>query len=70
MHSWVEDIVSAVCDPVALQPGKRYLHPEDGPIRIMSGAFYRNGRVSNHWTWLVENTGETNHGYGENWPEY
>jgi hypothetical protein len=63
-------ITDDVIEPVGLQIGKSYIHPEHGKITITRGC-YRDptfGRISNHWHWTVRQTGETGHGYGANWP--
>lgn len=49
--------------------GKEYFIPsEDGksiiPCMIISGQFYRNGRISNTWEWINLLTRETESGYG------
>lgn len=51
-----------------MQIGERRVHPRDGVIRIIDGAHQIDGRVSNHWTWVVEATGQKNSGYGGHWP--
>ena len=53
---------------MTLRIGKRYVHPRDGLIEIKSGVYTVDGRVSNHWVWVVVDTGEKKDGYGENWP--
>ena len=35
------------------------------PIKILSGSFYINGRVSNFWYWINLNTNEKESGYGD-----
>ena len=52
-----------------LRVGGRYLHHEDGPIIITDGQFWGLHGLSNFWYWTVEETGETKHGYGGDWPE-
>lgn len=37
------------------------------PIKILRGAFFRNGRVSNFWEWLNLVNGEVESGYGNFW---
>lgn len=56
-----------------LHEGGVFLHPEDGPIYITDGAYERNGRVSNAWSWVkVLPNGKLDtkelHGYGDDWP--
>lgn len=46
-----------------------YTHPEDGDVRIDSGDYMVNGRLSNFWYWTVIETGECKHGYGGPWPD-
>ena len=50
-----------------LHAGQIHEHPEDGPIRILSGAWMINGLLSNHWKWEVLESGETKSGYGGTW---
>ena len=50
-------------------PGMRVMHPTDGLVELVDGAYLRNGRVSNHWTWQrVKKDGslfkEVKSGYG------
>lgn len=71
LYRIAREVTDSVMPPITLQIGKRYLHPEDGEIEIVSGC-YRDavyGRVSNHWYWDVVATGERKNGYGDNWPE-
>lgn len=48
--------------------GKVLMHPKGYKVRVLDGAFLRNGRVSNHWTWVRINDdgtdGEKESGYG------
>lgn len=69
MEPWIRSMVEDIVNPVVLRPGQKYLHPEDGTITILAGQYYSNGRISNHWSWSVDDTGELKHGYGENWPK-
>lgn len=48
--------------------GKRYIHPEDGEIEIISGQWWGTHGLSNFWDWKVLATGEVKHGYGGKWP--
>ena len=66
---WVRKIVEDEAGGAPVEIGKRYQHPEDGLIEIVSGAYWGNAGLSNHWSWIVVETGEEHHGYGDKWPE-
>lgn len=72
MYDIARQITDSVIPPVTLKISKRYIHPEDGEIEIISGR-YRDptyGRISNWWEWKVIATGEHKRGYGSStWPE-
>lgn len=67
----LRSLARSIIGPSPLAVGKRYEHPEDGVIKVVSGYWTDPiyGRVSNFWYWTVEATGETHHGYGGSWPE-
>jgi hypothetical protein len=66
---WVRALTEDVLGGAPVVVGKRYDHPEDGVIEIVSGQYWGTNGLSNHWTWRVVATGATKHGYGETWPE-
>jgi len=51
-----------------LEVGKIINHHDGRKIKVVDGAFLRNGRVSNLWSWreVLDNGsfGEIEHGYG------
>jgi hypothetical protein len=49
-----------------VEVGKRYTHPTDGVIEILSGQYWGERGISNHWSWRVVETGQVHHGYA-NW---
>ena len=66
---WVKKLTEDVIGPSPLELGKRYMHPEHGVIKIVSGQYWGEHGLSNHWRWIEEATGKEHTGYGENWPE-
>lgn len=66
---WVKDLVEDVIGSSPLAIGKKYRHPEDGVIQIISGQYWGTHGISNHWHWEVLETGEVHWGYGGQWPE-
>jgi hypothetical protein len=66
---WVKKITEDVIGGSPLEIGKTYMHPEDGLIKVVMGSYWGNHGLSNFWYWTVEATGETHHGYGDDWPE-
>lgn len=53
--------------PATFKIGDRRVHPQYGVIVLISGAYQVNGRVSNHWHFTVEETGEHHADYGDDW---
>lgn len=69
VEDWVKDIVESVAGGSPVEVGKRYIHPEDGLIEITSGQYWGSHGLSNFWHWTVVETGESCHGYGDDWQE-
>lgn len=65
---WVQDLTESVTGGSPVEIGKRYLHPEDGLIEIVSGQYWGTHGLSNHWRWKVVETGEIKAGYAGDWP--
>jgi hypothetical protein len=65
---WVQDMVESVIGESPVEVGGRYQHPQDGPIEIVSGQYWGEHGLSNHWRWVVVETGEEKNGYAEHWP--
>lgn len=68
IEPFVRAIVEETIGGSPVEIGNQYIHPEDGLITITAGQFWGDRGISNHWHWRVEETGGTNHGYGDNWP--
>lgn len=66
---WVQELTEEVIGGAPVAIGKRYQHPEDGPIEITSGQYWGTHGLSNFWYWRVLSTDETKCGYGDDWPE-
>lgn len=66
---WVRNLTEEVIGGSPVEVGKRYLHPEDGLIEIVSGQYWGTYGLSNFWYWTVIETGETKNGYGGDWEE-
>jgi hypothetical protein len=66
---WVVELTEDIVGPSPVEVGKKYDHPDYGPIRIISGEYWGLRGLSNHWHWIVLETGEERNGYGGNWPE-
>lgn len=64
----IRALVADVIGESPLEPGKRYIHPEDGLIEVTRGQFWGERGLSNFWYWTVLATGEEHHGYGGQWP--
>jgi len=64
-----KNLTESVLGGSPLQIGKRYIHPTDGLIEITHGQYWGKHGLSNHWHWIIVETGESSHGYGGNWPE-
>lgn len=51
-----------------MRVGAIVMHPDGYKVYVIDGAYLRNGRVSNHWTWQRVNEdgtlGERESGYG------
>jgi hypothetical protein len=61
--SVTEDVLGGA--PFAV--GDIVMHPSGRKVEIVSGQYWSNGRVSNHWKWrevIEEGRGELEHGYG------
>jgi hypothetical protein len=69
VEPWVTALVEDVLGGPPVQIGKTYRHPDDGLITITGGSYWGNHGLSNFWYWTVLETGETHHGYGDQWPE-
>jgi hypothetical protein len=69
VESWVRNLTEDVIGGSPVEIGKRYTHPEDGPIEITRGSYWGKSGLSNFWHWTVLSTGESHHGYGQYWPE-
>jgi len=65
---WVVALTESVLGSSPLEIGKRYVHPEDGPIEVTGGQYWGTYGLSNHWSWTVIATGEKKRGYGGHWP--
>lgn len=65
---WARRLTEEVLGGTPVEIGKQYDHPTDGPIEIVSGQYWGEHGLSNHWTWKVLRTGETKHGYADRWP--
>jgi len=52
-----------------LRIGGVYNHPEYGPIRIDSGDYLVDGRISNWYKWTVLSDDTVQSGYGTRWPD-
>jgi hypothetical protein len=68
VEQWVKDLTEDVLGGSPVEVGQEYRHPEDGPIRIVSGQYWGAHGLSNFWYWKVLATGETHHGYADHWP--
>lgn len=66
---WAKDLTESVLGGAPVEVGKRYQHPEDGVIEIVSGQYWGAHGLSNHWRWRVVETGEIKAGYGGEWSE-
>jgi len=69
VEPWVVKLTEDVIGGPPVEIGKRYQHPEDGPIEITSGQYWGTHGLSNFWRWTVLETGEQKHGYAGQWPE-
>jgi hypothetical protein len=69
VEPWVQRLTEDVLGGPPVEVGKRYQHPEDGLIQIISGQFWGEHGLSNFWSWRVVETGHTHNGYADNWPE-
>lgn len=67
--SWAQRLTEDVIGGAPVEIGKKYQHPTDGPIEIVSGAYWGDNGLSNFWRWTVLSTGETHRGYADTWPE-
>lgn len=65
---WVQEMTESVLGGSPVEIGRRYLHPADGPIEIVSGQYWGDYGISNHWRWKVLATGEIHAGYAGDWP--
>lgn len=68
VQPWVRWLTEDVIGGSPVEVGRRYRHPEDGLIEIVSGQYWGQHGMSNHWSWKVIETGETHHGYADRWP--
>jgi hypothetical protein len=68
VEEWVKRMTEDVLGGAPVEVGKRYQHPQDGPIEIVSGQYWGRHGLSNHWRWVVVETGEEKNGYAEHWP--
>lgn len=66
---WVKNLTEDVLGGSPVEVGGRYLHPEDGLIEVVSGQYWGNHGLSNHWRWRVVATGEVKAGYADDWPK-
>jgi hypothetical protein len=64
---WVRKLTEDVTGGSPVEIGRRYWHPVDGLIEIVSGQYWGTHGLSNHWRWRVVSTGEIHAGYGEDW---
>jgi hypothetical protein len=69
VEDWVKELTEGVIGGSPVEIGKRYLHPEHGPIEITSGQYWGQHGLSNHWYWTVLETGRSENGYAGNWEE-
>lgn len=69
VEPWVIKLVEEEIGSSPVEIGKRYQHPEDGPIEITSGQYWGTHGLSNFWHWTVLKTGKEGNGYGGAWPE-
>lgn len=66
--NWVRSIAEDVLGGAPVEVGKRYLHPADGAVEVVSGQYWGAQGLSNHWRWRVVATGEIRSGYADYWP--
>jgi hypothetical protein len=64
---WVRELTESVIGESPFEIGKRYWHPTDGLIEIVSGQYWGTHGLSNHWRWRVVSNGEIHAGYGGEW---
>lgn len=69
VERWAKDLTESVLGGAPVEIGRRYVHPRDGEIEIISGRYWGEHGISNHWYWRVIATSETHNGYGDAWPE-
>lgn len=69
VEEWVRRLTEDVLGGAPVQIGKRYVHPQDGEVEIVSGQYWGRHGISNFWTWKVIATGEAKCGYAGEWPE-
>lgn len=67
---WIRTLTEEIVGGSPVEVGVTYVHPEDGPIEIVSGQYWGEFGMSNHWYWVVLATGEKKSGYGAHWPRY
>ena len=67
VEPWVVELTESVIGGPPVEIGKRYWHPEDGLIEIVSGQYWGTHGLSNFWYWKVVASGEVKHGYGGQW---
>jgi hypothetical protein len=69
VEPWIREIVEEVIGGAPVEVGKRYNHPDEGIIEILSGQYWGTHGLSNFWSWRVIQTGEVKHGYATSaWP--
>lgn len=70
VEPWVRNLVESTLGGPPVEIGRYYVHPDDGPIQIVSGRYWGEHGISNFWDWRILATGEVKHGYADNWPVY
>ena len=69
VEPWARQLTESVLGGSPVEIGKRYRHPVDGLIEIVSGQYWGEHGLSNFWYWKVIETGETHNGYAGDWEE-
>ena len=64
----VKQINKGLQDKSSMKVGAVVSHPDGRKVKIIDGAYLRNGRVSNFWSWREvmssNKLGDIEHGYG------
>lgn len=68
LYDVVRQLNEEMASQSSMEIGKVIKHPDGRMVKVIDGAYLRNGRVSNSWTWREVKAdgklGPKEHGYG------